>query len=65
MNTGNLLVKKAGSQSSQIIPGILNEQSNDSSGGEIYKIAPGENKHPVSLMTDKLCKELAFPVLFS
>ena len=38
MNTGNLLVKKAGSQSSQIIPGILNEQSNDSSGGEIYKI---------------------------
>ncbi|CAH3151737.1 unnamed protein product [Pocillopora meandrina] len=26
--------------------------------------APGENKHPVSLMTDKQCEELAFPVLF-
>ena len=45
---------------------ILTEenQSNISSGREIYNIAPGENEHPVSLMTDKLCEELAFPVLF-
>ena len=35
-----------------------------SSGNEIYSIAPGENKHPVSFMTDKQCEELAFPVLF-
>ena len=27
-------------------------------------IAPGEGKHPVSIMTDKLCEELSFPVLF-
>ena len=27
-------------------------------------IAPGENRHPVSIMTDKKCEELAFPVLF-
>ena len=33
-------------------------------GREIYNIASGENKHPVSLMTDKQCEELAFPVLF-
>lgn len=38
-----------------------NEQS---SGNEVYNIAPGENKHPVSFMTDKQCEELAFPVLF-
>lgn len=38
--------------------------SNNSTGREIYSIAPGENKHPVSLMTDKQCEELAFPVLF-
>ena len=45
---------------------ILTEenQSDNSNGREIYNIAPGENKHPVSLMTDKLCEELAFPVLF-
>ena len=30
----------------------------------IYNIAPGENRHPVSFMTDKQCEELAFPVLF-
>lgn len=42
---------------------ILTEENN-STGREIYNIAPGENKHPVSLMTDKLCEELAFPVLF-
>ncbi|KXJ13769.1 ATP-dependent DNA helicase PIF1 [Exaiptasia diaphana] len=33
-------------------------------GNEIHEIAPGENKHPVSFMTDKLCEEMAFPVLF-
>ena len=33
-------------------------------GNEIYDIAPGENKHPVSFMTDKQCEELAFPCLF-
>jgi DNA replication protein DnaC len=46
---------------------ILVEQENENNvsiGNEIYNIAPGENKHPVSLMTDKLCEELAFPVLF-
>ena len=43
----------------------LNEQSTTSSGREIYNRAPGENKEPVSLMADKLCEELAFPVLFS
>ena len=31
-----------------------------STGNEIFNIAPGENKHPVSFMTDKHCKELAF-----
>ena len=38
--------------------------SNSSTGREIYNIAPGENKHPVSLMTDKQCEKLASPVLF-
>ena len=33
-------------------------------GNEIYNIAPGENRHPVSIMTDKKCEELAFPILF-
>lgn len=37
---------------------------NNSSGNEVYNIAPGENRHPVSIMTDKHCEELAFPVLF-
>ena len=31
---------------------------------EIPPFAPGENKHPVSFMTDKHREELAFPVLF-
>ena len=39
-----------------------NEMS--SLGNEVYNIAPSENKHPVSIMTDKKCEELAFPVLF-
>ena len=30
----------------------------------MYNIAPGENRHPVSLMMDTKCEELAFPVLF-
>ena len=45
----------------------VNEQQNrnsKSTGNEIFNIAPGENKHPVSFMTDTLCEELAFPVLF-
>ena len=34
-------------------------------GNEIYSIAPAENKHPVSLMSDKQCElALAFPTLF-
>ncbi|XP_044169485.1 uncharacterized protein LOC114973474 [Acropora millepora] len=40
------------------------DQQNVSTGQEIYSIAPGENKHPVSFMKDKNCEELAFPVLF-
>ena len=40
-----------------------NTDSNNSTGREIFNIAPGEGKHPVSLMTDKLCEELSFPVL--
>ena len=35
-----------------------------SQGNEVYAIAPGESKHPVSFMADKQCEELAFPVLF-
>ena len=35
-----------------------------STGREVFNIAPGEGKHPVSLMTDKLCEELSFLVLF-
>lgn len=44
-------------------PVTIDEQ-NVSTGQEIYSIAPGENKHPVSFMKDKNCEELAFPVLF-
>ena len=33
-------------------------------GNKIYDIAPGENRHPASIMTDKKCEQLAFPVLF-
>ena len=39
-------------------------QSSQSVGNESYNIAPGENKHPASLMTEKQCEELAFPSLF-
>ena len=40
------------------------DQQNVSTGQEIYSIAPGENKDPVSFMKDKKCEELSFPVLF-
>ncbi|XP_028413533.1 uncharacterized protein LOC114536369 [Dendronephthya gigantea] len=43
---------------------ITQNSKNCSLGNEVYNIAPGENKHPVSLMMDKNCEELAFPVLF-
>ena len=45
---------------------ITKEQNRNtnSSGNEVFNIVPGENKHPVSFMTDKHCEELAFPVLF-
>ena len=33
-------------------------------GNEVYNIAAGENKHPVSIMRDDKCEETAFPVLF-
>lgn len=45
-------------------PVTVELNSNNSSGNEVYNIAPGENKHPISLMTDKQCEELAFPLLF-
>ena len=33
-------------------------------GNEIYNIAPGEKKQPVSLMSEEYCEELAFPTSF-
>ena len=46
-------------------PVILEEENgNIALGNEVNSVAPGQNKHPVSLMTDKQCEELAFPVLF-
>ena len=45
-------------------PVTVQENDGVSSGNEVFNIAPGENKHPVSLMMDKNCEELAFPVLF-
>ena len=35
-----------------------------SAGNGIFSIAQGEGKHPVHVMTDKLCEEMAFPTLF-
>ena len=43
---------------------VEQNNSSNSAGNEIFNIAPGENEHPVSFMTDKHCEELAFPVLF-
>ena len=35
-----------------------------SAGNEIFNIAPGESRHPVSMMNDKQCEDLAFTILF-
>ena len=35
-----------------------------SAGNELFSITPGEGKHPVHFMTEKLCEEMAFPILF-
>ena len=43
---------------------LENTDCSNSTGREVFNIAPGEGKHPVSIMTDKLCEELSFPVLF-
>jgi hypothetical protein len=45
-------------------PVNLDNTNCNSTDREVFNIAPGEGKHPVSLMTDKLCEELSFPVLF-
>ena len=46
-------------------PIISDEEGRErSAGNEIFSVAPGENKHPVSIMTDRHCEKLAFPVLF-
>ena len=46
-------------------PVTVEQNDNVSSqGDEVYAIAPGETKHPVSFMADKQCEELAFPILF-
>ena len=46
-------------------PIISDEEGRERSvGNEIFSVAPEENKHPVSMMTDRHCEELAFPVLF-
>ena len=45
-------------------PVTLQQSQSYSLGKEVYDIAPGENKHPTSIMTDKKCEQLAFPVLF-
>ena len=45
-------------------PNLQHKDTLKSAGNEIFNIAPGENKHPVSFITDKHCEELAFPVLF-
>ena len=45
-------------------PVTLQQIQSCSLGNEIYDIAPGENRHPTSIMTDKKCEQLAFPVLF-
>ena len=43
---------------------LENTDCNNSTGREFFNIARGEGKYSVSLMTDKLCEELSFPVLF-
>ena len=47
-------------------PVTVEQNDNVSSqGDEVYAIAPGESKHPVSFMADKQCEELAFHILFA
>ena len=43
---------------------VENSHRDNSTGRDVFNIAPGEGKHPVSMMTDKLCEELSFPVRF-
>ena len=51
--------------SESIIPNYpVITDSEQSTGNEVYSIAPREKKNPVSFMLDKQCEELAFPVLF-
>ena len=46
-------------------PIISDEEGRErSAGNEIFSVASGENKHPVSMMTDRHCEELAIAVLF-
>ena len=45
-------------------PVTVEQHDISASGSEVYSIAPGANKHPVSFMMDRQCEELAFPVLF-
>ena len=47
------------------LPVTVEQNDNVSSqGDEVYAIALGESKHPVSFIADKQCEELAFPILF-
>ncbi len=69
MNIAHLMQVKAASETclQSILPNypvIENTDCDNSTGREVFNIAPGEGKHPVSTMTDKLCEELSFPVLF-
>ena len=42
----------------------IHSNKNCSLGNEVINIAPGENRHSVSIMTDKNCEEFAFLALF-
>ena len=42
----------------------LDGSQSSTSGNEIFSTAPGEGKHPVHFITDKLCEEMTFPTLF-
>ena len=65
MNIEPQYVRHAYSQLYQRILLInITDGSEQSTGNEVFSIAPGENKHPASFMLDKKCEELAFPVLF-
>ena len=43
---------------------VSNGSDKHSTGIEVYSIAPGEDKQPLSFVSDKQSEELAFPVLF-